>query len=392
MPLVNSIKLLIPAFAACAFLISGNASATPLLPSGNELIELRKRVEELENKADSAQRANIFNPSITAFGNVMACFGGPSTAAKPLKGDSACANQIFFREFELDFRASIDPYADAVVIVGMHQHDGEFGVDVEEAYALFKPGFQLKVGRFLSSFGRMNRVHTHDLPQMTRPASALNFLGDHGLVQNGVSAQFLLPSVGDSDALTLNAEVLFSERSLPLAGNNDLVKLMGRLSWYFDLGDGHDLDLGGSALFQPRSAGEPFQLYGADFNYRWRPSILGDKRSFLVGGEMFVVNGASARLHDAFPIGGFAWTQLQLNQNAYLGLRYSYDQGITKDNPLNTTAGVFFTYYTTEFLRFRVGYERVSNDVAFKTGQDQFLFEMNFVFGSHPSEPYWVNR
>jgi hypothetical protein len=395
-------KVLYTLFAAGAFLVSGNAAANSLVVESIESSDLTQRVEALEAKAQ-ASSATAFNPSITAFGNVLGCFSPSATDSQHIH--EGCPNTIFLRELELDFRATIAPGVDGVVILALEQeHPGDFSAGVEEAYALLKPSyFEVKLGRVLSSFGRINRIHTHDLPQMTRPLSAINFLGEHGLAQDGASAEVLIPTPGESNALTLNAEVLFgtsfskkqkaaNEGSLPLAGPNTLPKFMGRLSWFFDLGNGHDMDIGGSTLLQPRDGGPLFQLYGADFNYRWVPYILGAKKSFLLGGEMYAVNNGSNTYFDTLPIGGFAWTQLQLNQNTYFGLRYSYDQGVTKDHKLNTAAGVFLTYYTTEFLRVRAGYERVSNDIAFKDGRDQFMIELNFIFGSHLSEPYWVNR
>jgi hypothetical protein len=56
------------------------------------------------------------------------------------------------------------------------------------------------------------------------------------------------------------------------------------------------------------------------------------------------------------------------------------------------TYAAFLTYYTTEFLRLRLGYEHTKSDVAEMDGLDTGWLELNFVFGSHPVEPYWVNR
>lgn len=392
----NSNKILSTVFAASVLLNTGSAAADTLSVSQEMVADLQQRVIALETKSQ-ANASSAFNPSITVFGNVLGCFSPSSTSTDSQKYDG-CPNSVFLREFELDLRADIAPHVSGVVILSLGQEEpGHFHAGIEEAYALFKPGFgQIKVGRFLSSFGRVNRIHTHDLPQMTKPQSAVNFFGDHGLAQDGASAEFILPTPGESNALTLNTEIMFGtsfEHPMPLAGKNALPKFMGRLSWFFDLGNGHDLDIGGSSLLQPRSEGGAlFQLYGADFNYRWRPYILGANRSFLVGAEMFAAAHSEETYFGSLPIGGFAWTQFQINQAAYLGLRYSYDQGTNEASQINTSAGVFLTYYTTEFLRFRVGYERVANDVSFKDGRDNFLMELNFIFGSHPAEPYWVNR
>jgi hypothetical protein len=52
----------------------------------------------------------------------------------------------------------------------------------------------------------------------------------------------------------------------------------------------------------------------------------------------------------------------------------------------------YASYYTTEFLRFRLGFEHRQSDFAEQNDINTILLEINFVFGSHPTEPYWVNR
>jgi hypothetical protein len=52
----------------------------------------------------------------------------------------------------------------------------------------------------------------------------------------------------------------------------------------------------------------------------------------------------------------------------------------------------YLSYYLTEFLRARVSYERRWSDLFTENNRNSFLFELNWVFGSHPPEPFWVNR
>jgi hypothetical protein len=64
-----------------------------------------------------------------------------------------------------------------------------------------------------------------------------------------------------------------------------------------------------------------------------------------------------------------------------------------QDTSLTTqVAAGYLSYYTSEFLRFRAGYEHRWSDVAADNGINSFIAEVNVVFGSHPTEPYWVNR
>lgn len=343
------------------------------------LQSLEERVENLEDKVNAPQiRANLFNPGITAFGNFLGCVG--------------CKKPFILREIELDLRASIDPWADGVVIIAFeseHEH-----VHIEEGYVVIKKlpilddapwGLTLKIGHYLQPFGRFNQIHLHDLPQITEPAPVKVFLGGHNLARNGISAEFFIPTPGETNSLRLNLN-LINGGGLPFneVENAKYPAGLAHLTWFWDLAAEHDLEAGLSAYLEHNPDKSPVQLYGTDINYKWRPYKQGEKQSLLIGGELFVGNGVK-RLGGYWPLGGFVWTHYQINQWLYPGLRYSYYQGVKQDNP-NHAVGAFLTYYMTEFLRLRAGYEWDNYN------QNKFLLEINFVMGSHPVEPYWVNR
>ncbi|MEI6790876.1 MAG: hypothetical protein WCK42_06825 [Myxococcaceae bacterium] len=348
---------------------------------------LEERVEKLEDKVNAPQlRANLFNPGLTVFGNSVVCVG---------KG---CERPFTLREIELDLRASIDPWADGVVILAFEPHGGDHAaVAIEEGYVVIKKlpliddapwGLSLKIGHYLAPFGRFNQIHLHDLPQINQPAAMSAFLGGpSGLNRNGISAEFFVPTPGDNNSLRLNLN-LMNGGGLPFQKVKDAQYPSGLIhsAWFWDLAPEHDLEVGLSAYLEhnPTPGTQLIQLYGTDINYKWRPYKQGDKRTFLLGGELFVANGTQG-LNGYWPLGGFVWTQYQLNQWFYPSVRYSYYQGVKYDYPSHSV-GAFLTYYTTEFLRLRAGYEWDNHN------QNQVLLEVNFVMGSHPVEPYWVNR
>lgn len=370
-------KALFGVFAVCGALSISAAAA-------DTIEALSQKVDDLGLKLSSlADRKNTFNPALTVFGNVLGCFSP--------EGADDCGNTLLLREVELDLRAAVDPFADAVVIVGFSNHGDHTHAEVEEAYITLKSGFNLKVGQFLANMGRLNRIHTHDMPWMTKPLAALNFLGEEGMKRVGFSGEFQLPTAGDDNALTLNLELLFGDKLDFATVASDMPALLTRLSWFWDLGSGHDLDVGATAYLRPVDFEKtaPVQLYGFDLNYRWRPYLLGAKRSYLLGGEMYVANHATS---EGTPIGGYVFAQGQFNQNTYLGVRYSHDVNVTALDVSNCSLGAFLSYYTSEFLRVRVGYDRVANSGSLLDGSNLILAELNFIFGSHPAEPYWVNR
>jgi hypothetical protein len=138
----------------------------------------------------------------------------------------------------------------------------------------------------------------------------------------------------------------------------------------------------------------------ADFFYKWKPHKAGEFRSLVVGGEVFYSDrrffvdpdAMPGVVAEATPLGFFAFVQYQLTWNLYAGARYDYSQEIDDDSVDTQVIAVYATYYTSEFARFRVGYERRYSDIALDNDLDSVFFDVNFVIGSHPTEPYWVNR
>jgi len=345
---------------------------------------------------------SAFNPAVTVFGN----FTGRFDDARVENEDGDAVDDRFnLREVEVDFRASIDPWADGVVIVALESESpGEFEVGVEEGYATLKKlpildsaplGLRLTAGRFRPDFGRFNKIHTHDLPQTTRPRSLQTFLGEEGYIESGLNAEVFIPTPGENNSLSASFALL-NGGSIAVAQDNDGEDpaYLGHLEWFWDLAEGHDLELGTSAYFGRADAEGDLdaRLYGVDLTYKWNPFRRGQWRSFLLGAELYAADVDETGGGNATPLGYYAWSQYQLTRNTYFGLRYDYTEQVEDDDAETDTYGAFLTYYTTEFLRLRLGYEHTESDLAELDGLDTGWLELNFVFGSHPVEPYWVNR
>ena len=118
---------------------------------------------------------------------------------------------------------------------------------------------------------------------------------------------------------------------------------------------------------------------------------MSEWKSFVVGGEFFHADTNDAALA-SHASSVDVWAQHQLGQNLYVGARYDWLEELQIAGAETQTLGAFLTYYTTEFLRFRLGAEHTWSDVAWLDDLDSLFFEVNFIYGSHPAEPYWVNR
>lgn len=358
----------------------------------------------------------VLNPAIAAVGNFV---GRVDDQKVYSEDETRLDNRFNFREAEIDFRVPVDPYADAVLIAAFGADvPGNFTAEIEEGYVNIKKlpftdrtplGLKLKVGRFRPSFGKTNLLHTHDLPQTFRPLPVQEFLGEEGFIQSGVSGNVFLPTPWDQHSsmdLTLQA---VTGGGIAISPHPDSrTSYLGHLRWYRTFADAHDLELGWSAYGRPSSsAARGVNLQAIDFTYRWKPLRQGQWRSFLLGGELFFARRAypeaeagpdvepdlpNYAFRDGKPLGLTVFGQWQLDRRKYAGMRYDRSDVVSNPGLLRQSLTPYFSYYFSEFLRFRLNYERRWSDLAAEDRRNSFFAELNFVFGSHPPEPFWVNK
>jgi hypothetical protein len=412
-----------PVTPALAPSVSGDPAATTVGPT-TSVEDLREEVEDLRSELSDLRerqqarkepaRSNLMNPDITVFLNAAGRVD--SRAARSPEG-VRLDDRMFLRTAEFEFRAAVDPYADAVAMLAVEDEAGEgFAAEMEEAYVILKRlpiveaaplGLKLKLGRFRAPIGAVNRLHLHDLPWTTRPLAIAGFLGtehgdffESGYNPVGIDAEFLLPEIIAGAVMELNLEVVDGGAIAISDGGHRVPGFVGHYNLFFTLGDTHDVNLGLSAYYQ--GGKHRSSLVAADFLYKWKPLRGGEFRSFVLGGEAFHTRRRFALDSDDDGVGdletksrawsAFAFAQVQLSWHLYAGGRYDYAQDIV-DRRVNThAASGYLSYYTSEFLRFRVGYEWRRESLLPDEDRHGVLAEVNVVFGSHPTEPYWVNR
>jgi hypothetical protein len=374
----------------------------------SELADLKARLAAQKPPAS----LNALNPQITAFLN-----GAMRVDDKQVLTPSGVAidDRPFLRTAEFDFRAAVDPYADAVAILSLEDEAGTgFGADVEEGYVVIKRlpvlesapmGLKLKLGRFRAPIGSGNRIHMHDLPWTTRPLPIAKLLGtengeffESGFNPVGAEAEVILPSIVDGSVQEFTADVVDGGGIAIAGGDHDHPGFIGHYNLFFTVHDTHDVNLGASGYYQ--GGNHRAGLWGVDALYKWKPLAAGEFHSVVIGGEVFgadrrfaAPSGAGPPLEQrTTPLGWYGFAQVQLDWHTYLGARYDYAQDINDDHLATQVAAGYLSYYTSEFLRFRAGYEHRWSDASADNGTNSFLAEVNVVFGSHPTEPYWVNR
>ena len=118
-------------------------------------------------------------------------------------------------------------------------------------------------------------------------------------------------------------------------------------------------------------------------------------------------DAASSGERTSKPWGGFAFAQIQLARPLYLGVRADDTRTIRDDRLRRRAVGGYLTWYPSEFLRFRAGYEHLWSDIADEDGRrsdvpcrrqadedgrHSAFAQIDFVMGAHPPEPFWVNK
>ena len=354
-------------------------------------------------------QGNALNPEITVYFDM---------GANISSSDSPEADRFNLREMELDFRAAVAPFADAVATFAIAEEIEEeagggssstFEFEVEEAYINFHTlpyDTALKGGKFRNAFGRNNLLHTHDLPQVTRPLAVESFLGGEGLSTVGASLSWLVPNPGD-EYIELIGEVVNADggEESPILGGPDADNpaALAHIKWFTDIGDWSTLEIGGSYMYGSSNADSDFDanLWGLDFTYQRRDPTAPDLRSFLVQGELFFGDNDRFDENDNpfrnSSTGGYIFAQQQLAQNWYAGLRYDYTEypGGEDFGPGDESWALspYVSYYLTEWIRLRAEYQHRADNIDGDWGSDDTLwFSLTFLIGAHPAHPYWVNR
>ena len=130
------------------------------------------------------------NPDISAVGDFRLYSHDDSTRA-----DESEKLNFADPEMELSVGGYLNPYARADVVVAWHKGTN---AEIEEVYATILRGLplgaNLRVGKYLLEFGRLNPVHPHAYSFIARPLVHESFFGDHGLSDVAVRASFVVPT------------------------------------------------------------------------------------------------------------------------------------------------------------------------------------------------------
>jgi hypothetical protein len=341
------------------------------------------------------------NPAISVIGN----FVGRIDDKKVFNDQGQLVNNTLgLREAEVDMRVPVDPYADGVLILALESDfPGQFTTDVEEGYVNVKKlpfmqsplGMKWQVGRFRPAFGTFNTLHLHDLPTTQRSLVTKEFLGEDGFISQGVSTDFFLPTWDDNSSLNARVQVLTGGDIAVAPESGNRLAYLGNLRWFKTFGGSNNVDVAWSTYLHPgRSNQIPMtRLQGLDFMYRWKPFRQGEWKSYILAGQWVFTDPVNTpRGTRQRPYGATMFTQWQFDRRKYAGARWDYATTLADPNTLQRSLTPYLSYYFSEFLRFRVNYEHLWSDLVPGGKRNSVFLELNWIFGSHPPEPFWVNK
>ena len=317
---------------------------------------------------------------------------------------------------ELFFRAPVDPYFDLNATITFTEED----TNLEEAYFVTRSlpfGFQVKGGKFRSSFGRHNQKHPHAWDFATTPLIYEAMLGEEGLVEKGLQINWLAPT---PFYLLFGAEVFQgeNEKSFGYKGFKILNKEVGDapvpnlytafVKTSFDIGNLSMLT--GFSYAQGKSrvghgdhgfAGKT-KLYNVELTGKY---FFGSNRYLSLEGEYLYRDQKGVEYEDdngrlretglnKKQSGFYLQSVLKFHKNWRVGVRYDLidknevnGRKRTKDLPAYYA---MLEYSPTEFsfIRLQVG----RNEAYYVDGQrkkvNEVILQLNFSIGSHGAHPF----
>lgn len=335
---------------------------------------------------------------------------------------------------ELSLYAPVDPYFDLYATIPF----SEDGVEVEEAYAVTRGlpfGFQFKVGKFRSSFGRLNAQHPHAWDFANQPVVNKVFLGDDGLVEKGVQLNWLAPTPfyllfgievlqGENEqsfgteGFKVNTKKDGSGTDITIGDTKKPNLYLGFIKTSFDVGNlsvltGLSFAAGYSRINHldaehPHAFAGKTKLYGFDLTAKY---MIDSYRYISFQGEYLYRDQKGTKYEYDDNTGDLETEELKKKQGGfYTQLVFKFDKrwragiqynlinkndvkknGVSLNLPNHLPAYyAMLEYNPTEFsrIRFQVGQNRAFFHDGKRETVNEVILQFNFAIGAHGAHPF----
>jgi len=314
-------------------------------------------------------------------------------------------------EFEIAIQSYLNPYSRADIFLtkpGL----GEEPIEIEEAYATFLRGLpldlNLRIGKYLAEFGKLNALHPHAWPFLSKPLVLERFLGSEGINDLALGASIVVP-LSDEIYSRISIDLLRgktigtldpqSETSSGGIGLADTLHrlipyaLSGRYMVFLPLGDVADLEFGISGMTGIHDPYRNFGFsYGAlDMKYKWKPDMY---TALTIQGEALVniravASGFSSQ--DISTSGFYLYADYQFRKIYSLGARLDWCQSPYSADDKARGFALFTGFYPVEeTTAFRLEYQRKSLDIPGSSSTTINTIALQFMFsmGPHKAHPF----
>lgn len=311
-----------------------------------------------------------------------------------------------FEEIEFAIQGYLNPYSRADIFIAKHGVEGE--VEIEEASATFLRGLplelNLKVGKYLVDFSKLNTQHPHTFPFVERPLLHRIYFGEDGFNDTGINASLLLPTGDVYSELSLNILkgdfARAHDHSHDSHSNDEQLEdeeqalgYSARWTNHFQLSDYTNLEVGlsGATTIYDSHENLRLTLSHLDFKYKWRPNKY---KSLTFQGELLlnvrdVIVGEHVQpnpvIENVTTYGIFAFSNFQFSQRWNLGLKGEWLQAPESKDEIfhsySTYAG-FSPMEETSAIRLIVSREKHPGERVVN------LLLMQVVFSLGPHKPH----
>ena len=297
----------------------------------------------------------------------------------------------YLNEAELSLQSVIDPYirGDFFISFGRDPQTNKYGVTVEEGYLTttsLPAGLQVKAGKFKEAVGRINPVHPHALPFIDMPNAFVNYFGEEGLNDEGVSVSWLMPTKAFYQELIFQATAGFSQSPSFARSEGNRFIYLAHLKNFFTLSDNATLELGLTGISGPNDSASVTNMATADLTYKWKPVQLNTYHSLTWQSEFFYNNARDHEnpAHNSF--GLYSFIQYQIAKRWFLTGRYDYAQKPYDSKIAETAFSLVAGWNATEFQK--IEFQGKTTEDIIEKRIYQVWLRWIFIMGAHGAHQY----
>jgi hypothetical protein len=296
----------------------------------------------------------------------------------------------YLNETEVSFQSVVDPYirADFFVSFSRDPETHKYGVEVEEGYltTLSLPyKLQLKAGKFREAVGRINPTHPHALPFIDLPNAFVNYFGEEGLNDEGVSVSWLTPAKFYQELLFQTTAGAGESPTFNRGDNNRLIYL-GHLKNFFTLSDNSTLEIGVTGITGPNDSSRNTSIGAADITYKWKPVKMNTYKSLTWQNEIFYSNANYSASRSSSSFGLYSFLQYQVAKRWFLTGRYDYAQKPYDKSIVEQAFSMTAGWLATEFQK--IEFEGKYTNVNVLHDYNQLWLRWIFIIGAHGAHQY----